>query len=149
MKEKLVIILLLELTVGCLVTGMRDCSESVPDTCMININVNITKATDHYKLQLCYNNWYIQGVDQKWITCNKTHKTLALISNNTAGGTNKSCCEVQVMSFLSSYCPRNTPPTYTTTVTERDTIMPRLIRSVTKTVTLAPSCTLTALNIII
>ena len=143
MQGKLVIILLLELTVGCLVIEMRVCSESVPDTCMNNINVNITKARDHYKLQLCYNDRCIRGDDQKWITCNKMCDVL---TNNTTCGKNQSCCEVQVMSFLSSYCSRNTPPIYTTTVTERVTITPEAIRSVIKKVTLSPSYTVTALN---
>ena len=148
MKEKLAIILWLELTVGCLVTGMRDCSESVPDICMSNRNIlNITKATDHYKLQLCSSNGCIPAEKEKWIKCDKMCEAHELIPDTEHCNMNdEDCCERQIMSFLSSYCSRNTPSTYTTIVTERVTITPRLIREVIKTVTLSPSYTVTALN---
>ena len=142
MKEKLVIILLLELTVGCLVTGMRVCSEKVPDICMSNKNINITKARDHYKLQLCSSNGCTPtGEQEKWITCNKMCEAHELISDLTNCDDNQSCCEMQVMSFLRGYCLTNTQSTRITTL-----ITSTRIISVIKTVKLSPSCTLSVSN---
>ena len=143
MKERLEIILLLELTIGCLLAEMRDCSESVPAICMNNRNIiNITKARDHYKLQLCSSNGCIPGEQEKWIRCDKMCDTHKLISSDTTNCNNcERCCERQVMSFLGSYCSTNTRSTRTTiTMTSTHNI------SVIETVTLSPSCTMSVSN---
>ena len=142
MKDKLAIILLLELTVGCFIVEMRDCSESVPAICMNNRNINITKATNHYKLQLCSRNGCIPGEQEKWIRCDKmcnAHKLI--ISDTTNCNNHERCCERQVMSFLGGYCSMNTRSTRTTI-----TITSTHITSVIETVTLSSSCTLSVSN---
>ena len=123
---------------------MRDCSESVPAICMNNRNIiNITKARDHYKLQLCSSNGCIPGEQEKWIRCDKMCDTHKLISSDTANcNNNERCCERQVMFFLGGYCSTNTRSTHTTTVT----VTSRSNITVTKTVELSSACTLSISN---
>ena len=120
MPDKVLLKLLLVLTWTLAVEAMppmRQCSHDIPTSCMANTNIQLTKKTDHYDLQLCSNGRCIPGTGQeKWIRCNRMCDTCESMAGSSCGR-DEDQCESQVSTFLDNYCQRNTPSTTTTTST--------------------------------
>ena len=135
MQERAVVLLLLQLCLGCIVVEMRGCSERVPAICSNVTNIQISKQEDHYRLRLCLGDQCVPG-ETKWIKCDAMCEACLSISTSTVRCANtERGCERQVVNFLSRYCASNTLSTDTSTCTPTTRYIP-LIR----TVTVSPTC---------
>ena len=120
MLGKVLFKLLLVLTWN-LAAEARNCNRqiSLPTSCMsINSNIQLTKQSDHYDLQLCSNGQCLPAADSEtWIKCDRICAACASMANASHCGTNRVQCERKVSTFLDNYCSSNTPSTSTTTRT--------------------------------
>ena len=167
MLGKLVFKLVLVMIWNTAAASARQCSQSIPGSCMSNTNIRIVRRNDHYDLQLCSNSRCIPAVEEKWIRCNKMCAACKAMANASYCGTNEEDCERRVSMFLDDYCSSNTPSTniQTVTTTQRirvtphvltttniqvvTTVLPRQTATHTTTVhvTVSPTCTIIIPNI--
>ena len=162
MLGKLVFKLVLVLIWNTAAAAPRECSQTIPASCMSNTNIRIVGRDDHYDLQLCSNSQCIPAVEEKWIRCNKMCDACKTMANSSYCGTNEGRCERRVSTFLDNYCSSNTPSTSTTrcltttdtqivtttlpcqtvTTTQPCQIVTRQLTSTTTVpVTVSPTCT--------
>ena len=168
MLDKLVFKLVLVLIWATAAEAQEDCSQSIPESCMSNTNIQIVRRTNHYDLQLCSNRRCIPGVEERWIRCNRMCEACQSMANESYCGSDEQQCESRVSTFLDDYCSSNTPSTNIQTVTTTHiitatprvltttniqvvtTILPRQTATQTTTVhvTVPPTCTVIIPNIV-